>query len=123
MTLLIFYKGLVSNDVSLAKDGLIQSTFLDRRARIISPFYLVKDEHYHLIVSSEFKNDTISYIEKMHFSEDLRFSIKDIVWTEERYTKNPKTDVKYSLPNWSWGTTYEGVFLENSKAKEMKYEI
>lgn len=118
-----FLQRLSSNDISLSNGNVIQSVFLDRRARVISPFYLIKDKYYNLIVSSEFKKDAISYIETMHFSEDLKCNIKDIVWTEERYTQDSTTDVKYKLPDWTLDKAFMGAFYEVIVGDNMQEEF
>ena len=118
-----FLQRLSAQDILLADNNLVQGIFLDKRARVIGPFYCIRDEYYRLIISDEFKNDVISYIEKMHFSEDLKFSVENIVWTEERYTDAPTEVAAHKLTDWSLDVVYKGVFYEKVLADDMKHEF
>ena len=97
---------------------------MDKRARVISPFYLIKNENYCLIVSDLFKGAMLSYIDKMHFGEDISLNIEDIVWTEECYRHNPTEASSYELYDWHlWGTAFKVVFYWDVVGNDMKKEF
>ena len=118
-----FLNRLSSQDPASIKNGLAPSAFLDRRAKVISPFYLTHDENYHLIVSEEYKKDTTHYIDQMHFGEDLKINIQDITWTEERFLNTPTQTADHHLPDWHLDKTYKGAFYEKPIGNNMKHEF
>ena len=101
-----FLQRLTSIDITKVKEGdMVLSAFLDAKASIIAIFYVFKkDSYFNLLVSETYKNDAIGYIEKMHFSEDLKLNIKDMSWLEMRYKDMPfqLDDVSgYIVRSWS----------------------
>ena len=111
-----FLQRLASIDIaSIGEDKATLSAFLNAKANILAVFYVLKKHsNLNLLVCQTYKNDVLSYIEKMHFSEDVQLNTQDINWLEVRYEKPPSylsTLKGYTLQSWNIkGKTIGGLF-------------
>ena len=101
-----FLQRLASTDIIEVKEGyMIPSSFLDAKASILAVFYIFKKHsQLHLLVSDTYKQNVTDYIDKMHFSEDIKLNIENVNWLEARYEYLPsqlKGTIGYTLRDWN----------------------
>lgn len=98
-----FLQRLTSIDINaLKKNQPTPASFLDSTAKPIAVFYIFQNEtNLNLLVSQIYKEKVLSYLEKMHFSEDIQWHIQNIQWTEVRYTQDLSIH-GYPLPDWKF---------------------
>lgn len=111
-----FLQRLTSIDViSIQENQPTLSAFLNAKANILAVFYVLKrNSTLNLLVCQTYENDVMSYIEKMHFSEDIQLNTQEVNWLEIRYEKLPEdlnTLDGYTLQSWNInGRIIQGLF-------------